>query len=120
MIIDCIFLPYFACHRINSALSELGKGSGQTTYLNNGLMIRVKIVNGAAIDAEELEIHEEVFPFWDRFIKSWDRIFLDKFQILNAEPETLQALEGLEFWAWLCGNGKVYLMEQIPENNLIA
>lgn len=83
-------------------------------------MIRVKIVDGAAIDAEEMEMQDEIYHFWGKFIKSWDKLFLDKFQIVNAEPDALPALEGLEFWAWLCGNGKVYLMEQVSENNLIA
>ena len=83
-------------------------------------MIRVKIVQGVAIDVEELSIHEEFFSSWRRVIAFWDRLFIDKFKVIAAESGITSPMEGHEYWAWPCGNGKIYLMEQIGDENMIA
>lgn len=83
-------------------------------------MIRVKIVRGEAIDVEELGMHDEIFKSWQRVISFWHNLFIDKFKVVAVDPEVDSPKEGLEYWAWPCGNGKIYLMEQIREENMIA
>ena len=83
-------------------------------------MIRVKIVHGVAIDVEELSIQDEIYSTWSGVVAFWNRLFIDKFQIIAVESGITTPMEGHEYWAWPCGNGKIYLMEQIGDENLIA
>ncbi len=83
-------------------------------------MIRVKIVQGEAIDVEELKIRHDFFKSFHRIVSYWHNLFIDRFQVVAVDPDIAYPKEGLEYWAWPCGNGKIYLIEQIGDENMIA
>ena len=83
-------------------------------------MIRVRIVNGSAIDAEVLKDQENAPPFLRKLVSLWDQIFMDRFEIIGKHSYDFMVIEGHEYWGWPCGNGRIYLVEHINNNNMIA
>jgi hypothetical protein len=81
-------------------------------------MIRIKIVNGAAINVEELRSRATRFSQFNRFLSVFDKFLVDKFQILQDNYYFIPAIEDHEYWARPIGNGKVLLMLDITKDNI--
>jgi hypothetical protein len=81
-------------------------------------MIRIKIVNGAAIDVEELRYRETRFSPFNRLLSVFDKFLVDKFQILQDNHYLVPVVEDHEYWARPVGNGKILLMLDITKNDL--
>lgn len=79
-------------------------------------MIRVKIINGAAVDVEELQYgHWRLHSRWRLFVRLWNRYLTDSFQVVTIDPIRLNYSEGEEYWGYPFGNGKICLIEKIAE-----
>lgn len=81
-------------------------------------MIRIKIVNGAAIDVEELRPRETNFSLFNKLYSVFDKFLIDKFQILQDNHYFVPVVEDHEYWARPIGNGKILLMLDITKNNI--
>ena len=69
-------------------------------------MMKVKIVDGFAVGVYQLEAKNRVTAFWNR-------LFRNKFQIINFEDEEIPAVKGNIYWGWPLGNGRISLVEEI-------
>jgi hypothetical protein len=72
-------------------------------------MIKVKIVEGIALEADRLNETRG-------FKKIWNKYFLEKYIVVNDENYNIPVLEGNIYWAWCIGNGKVVLLEMVTES----
>ena len=80
-------------------------------------MIRVRIIKGAALDVEDLLQPGKYAPVWAKIIGLWNRYVVDKFEIFADSSRNLELVEGSEYHGWPCGNGKVWLIDKVTEEN---
>jgi len=73
---------------------------------NLRVMIKVKIVDGAAVETYQLEAKNKITAFWNR-------LFLNQYRIVNADDNEIPAEEGNMYWAWSLGSGRIILLEEI-------
>ncbi|MEI7829661.1 MAG: hypothetical protein WCI31_07815 [Prolixibacteraceae bacterium] len=81
-------------------------------------MIRIRIVNGVAIDVEELRPRETRFSRYNKLLSIFDKFLIDRFQILQDNHYIIPVVEEHEYWARPVGNGKILLMLDITKNNI--
>jgi hypothetical protein len=81
-------------------------------------MIRIKIVNGVAIDLEEFRPRETRYSSFNKLMSVFDKFFIDEFQILQGDNSFIPVVEDHEYWARPVGNGKILLMFDITKNDI--
>jgi len=69
-------------------------------------MIKVKIVEGKAVETEMLDNRT-------KFSKIWNSIFAERFEVIPDEEFNVPAIEGNVYLAWSVGSGKVVLLKDI-------
>ncbi len=69
-------------------------------------MIKVKIVDGAAVEVDQLNTKNKYKAFWNP-------LFLKEFRIIRFDNEEIPIVEGNTYWAWPLGNGRISLVEEI-------
>ena len=72
-------------------------------------MFKVKIINGKAIDVDNLNIESKVMRILTNF-------FMERFEIVKRDEYDFSITEGQVYMAWPMGKGKVVLFNQILEN----
>lgn len=84
-------------------------------------MIRVRIVDGAAIDVEDLRNKSEKMIWgWNFLFGYWKNLCTDRFRVVKVNPNQLPAEEGEEYLGYPFGNGKICLIRKISGHNMIA
>jgi hypothetical protein len=74
-------------------------------------MLKVKIINGQAVEIEHLKTQ-------GGFMSFCKRLFVPAFQIINDHNNKVPFEEGNIYWAWSVGNGKIVLLEIISSSEL--
>jgi len=69
-------------------------------------MIKVKIVNGSAVEVHRLEAKNKYTALLNRLLRN-------QFQIVNFDDDDIPVLEGTIYWGWSLGNGRISLIEEI-------
>jgi hypothetical protein len=78
-------------------------------------MIRIKIVNGAAIEKGTLLQTDSNSCVKRIFLSLMNRYWVDKFLIENDLSNKIIPVEGEEYLGWPCGSGRICLMKRIEE-----
>ena len=76
-------------------------------------MLKVKIINGQAVEIERLKIRGKYMSFWEQ-------LFVPTYQIINDDNNNVPMEEGNVYKAWSIGNGKIVLLEIITNSELSA
>lgn len=72
----------------------------------NNLMIKVKIINGKAFEADKLKTARDSPSFWSLF-------FLNQFLVSEEGILVIPKIEGQYYWAWKLSKGQVVLIERV-------
>jgi hypothetical protein len=71
-------------------------------------MFKVKIINGKAIDVDNLNIEGKVIRMFTNF-------FMERFEVEKRDEYLFPITEGQIYLAWPIGKGKVVLLDQVSE-----
>jgi len=78
-------------------------------------MIKVKIICGDAIDLDGLHSWEKFILSKEKYSWNWRKFFINSFQVERVPGNVSDIMDGKEYWALPCGNGKICLFREVRE-----